>query len=101
MLLSKENYEIRNNIMEFEQRIEDMHQDFYRYYYGVEKKMPNWEAFERELFVYSRRKILDFELSKNFDRILYKFQNRKQIWLKWVEELHHAPESKEQKSEKI
>jgi hypothetical protein len=101
MLLSKENYEIRNNIMEFEQKIEDMHQDFYRYYYGVEKKMPNWEAFERELLVYSRRKILDFELSKNFDRILYKFQNRKQIWLKWVEELHHASEVKEQKSEKI
>ncbi len=89
MLLSKENYEIRNKIMEFDQKIEDMHQDFYRYYYGVEKKMPNWEAFERELLVYSQRKILDFELSRNFDRILYKFQNRKQIWLKWIEESHH------------
>jgi len=89
MLLSKENYEIRNKIMEFDQKIEDMHQDFYRYYYGVEKKMPNWEAFERELLVYSQRKILDFELSRNFDRVLYKFQNRKQIWLKWIEESHH------------
>jgi len=89
MLLSKENYEIKNKIMEFDQKIEDMHQDFYKYYYGVEKKMPNWEAFERELLVYSRRKILDFELSRNFDRILFKFQNRKQIWLKWIEESHH------------
>ena len=89
MLLSKENYEIKNKIMEFDQKIEDMHQDFYKYYYGVEKKMPNWEAFERELLVYSRRKIFDFELSRNFDRILFKFQNRKQIWLKWIEESHH------------
>ena len=95
MLLSKENYEIKNKIMEFDQKIEDMHQDFYKYYYGVEKKMPNWEAFERELLVYSRRKIFDFELSRNFDRILFKFQNRKQIWLKWIEESHHkVPEQK-------
>jgi hypothetical protein len=98
MLLSKENYEIRNKIMEFEQKIEDMHQDFYRFYYGVEKKMPNWEAFERELLLYSRRKILDFELSRNFDRILYKFQNRKQIWLKWIEESHHVSKGTGQKS---
>jgi len=94
MLLSKENYEIKNKLMEFEQKIEDMHQDFYRYYYGTEKKMPNWEAFERELLNYSRRKILDFELSRNFDRILYKFQNRKQIWLKWIEESHHVSKGK-------
>jgi hypothetical protein len=94
MLLSKENYEIRNKIMEFDQKIEEMHQDFYKYYYGVETKMPNWEALERELILYSRRGIPDLELSKNMDRVLLKFQNRKKIWLVWVEESHHTSKGK-------
>ena len=94
MLLSKDNYEVRNKILELEQKIEEMHQDFYKYYYGVEQKMPNWEGLERELVLYSRRKILDLELSKNMDRVLFKFQNRKKIWLTWVEELHHTSKEK-------
>ena len=90
MLISKENLEIRNKIVEFESRIEKMHQDFYKYYNGLEHKMPDWESFERELILYSRKKILDMELSKNLDRILFKFQNRKKIWLVWLEKSHHA-----------
>lgn len=89
MKISKENYDIRSKIIEFEQRIEEMHQDFYKYYNDLEQVMPNWERFERELVQYSRRKILDLELSKNLDRVLYKFQNRKKIWLTWAEEIHH------------
>ena len=89
MQISKENLGIQRKIAEFEKRIEEMHQDFYKYYNGLEQRMPDWEGFERELVNYSRKKIYDPILSNNFDRILYKFQNRKKIWLTWAEELHH------------
>jgi hypothetical protein len=90
MLITKENEEIRNKVLAFDKRIETMHQDFYKYYNGLEQKVPDWEGFERELIAYSRKKILDLELSKNLDRVLFKFQNRKKIWLGWLEESHHA-----------
>ena len=89
MQVSRQNYDIRIKIMEFEKRTEEMHQDFYKYYNGLESKMPDWEMFEKELIEYSRRRITDLELSKNLDRVLYKFQNRKKIWLTWHDELHH------------
>lgn len=97
MLISQENLKIRNKIIDFEKRTEEMHQDFYKYYNGLEQKMPDWEGLERELVSYSRKKILDLELAKNLDRVLYKFQNRKGIWLVWVEEFHH-PSKKEETS---
>jgi len=100
MKISKENYDIRSKLMEFEKRTEEMHQDFYKYYSGLEPVMPGWEALERELVLYSRRKILDLELSKNMDRVLYKFQNRKKIWLTWVEEVHHASQKDEEAKDK-
>ncbi|MBW1667606.1 MAG: hypothetical protein JRJ66_06050 [Deltaproteobacteria bacterium] len=50
--------------------------------------MPDWESLERQLIVFSRRKLIDLELSRHLDRVLYKFQNRKKIWLKWVQEFH-------------
>jgi len=100
MKISKENYDIRSKIREFEKRTEEMHQDFYKYYNGLEPVMPNWEALERELVLYSRRKILDLELSKNLDRVLYKFQNRKKIWLTWVEEIHHMSQKGEEAKDK-
>ncbi|MDB9823167.1 hypothetical protein OAC89_05650 [Deltaproteobacteria bacterium] len=96
MRISKENYDIRSKLLEFEQRTEEMHQDFYKYLNGLEQVMPNWEGLEKELVLYSRRKILDLELSKNLDRVLYKFQNRKKIWLAWVEELHHLSKKEEE-----
>ncbi len=89
MQLSKNNNEIRNSINAFDRRIEQMHQDFYKYYNGLESKLPDWEGLEKELVLFSKKRIFDIELSKNFDRILYKFQNRKKIWLNWVEEYHH------------
>lgn len=91
MLLSKENREIRDAIIGFEKRIEDMHLDFQKYRSGQEKKMPDWERFERDLLNFSRKKIFDLTLSKNLDRVMYKFQNRKKIWLTWVEEAHSLP----------
>ena len=94
MLISKENYEIRNQIWDFEKRIDNMHLDFYKYYQGVEPKMPDWEALERELISFSRKRISDLSLSKNLDRILFKFQNRKKIWLSWVEEYQHSSKKK-------
>ena len=90
MLISKENLEIRNRINDFENRIEVMHQDFYKYYNDLEQKQPDWEGLEREMILFSRKKIYDMELSKNLDRVLLKFQNRKKIWLTWVEEVHHT-----------
>jgi hypothetical protein len=95
MEVSQENYEIRKKIMGFEQRIEEMQQAFYKFYNGLDPLMPNWERLERELVSYSRRKILDLELSKNLDRVLYKFQNRKKIWLKWAEEVNRMRKADE------
>jgi hypothetical protein len=89
MLISPENLEFKNQIFAFEKRIENMHLDFYKYYTGEEYRLPDFQGFERELLSFSRRKINDIELSKNLDRVLYKFQNRKKIWLGWVEETRH------------
>ena len=94
MQISRQNYDIRSKIMGFEKRTEEMHQDFYKYYNGLEPRMPDWESFERELIEYSRRRITELELSKNLDRVLYKFQNRKKIWLTWHEDLHHKSRRK-------
>jgi len=91
MLLSKESESIRNAVVDFERRIEEMHLEFQKYYQGIEPIMPNWEKLEWELLAFSRKKIMDLELSKNLDRVLYKFQNRKRIWLAWTEEVHHLP----------
>jgi len=93
MSISKENIEIKNKIFEFEQKIEEMHLGFQKYSKGIEAKKPDWERLQQELLQFSKRKIYDFVLSKQMDRVLYKFQNRKVIWLRWVEELQHNPKS--------
>ncbi|MFH1349789.1 MAG: hypothetical protein ABII26_02515 [Pseudomonadota bacterium] len=92
MVLSKEKQEIRDSILGYEKRIDEMHLAFQKYQAGEENIIPEWEKLEREMLVFSRRKIVDFELSKQLDRVMYKFQNRKKIWLKWVEEVHLAGE---------
>jgi hypothetical protein len=89
MLVSQENMAIRGSLQQFEKRIEDMHAEFQRYYQGIEHKVPEWERLEAELLQFSRKKIYDLELSKQLDRVQYKFQNRKRIWLRWLEESHH------------
>jgi hypothetical protein len=56
--------------------------------------MPEWEQLQRELLQFSKRKIYDMVLSKQLDRVLYKFQNRKSIWLRWVEQFQSASGTK-------
>ncbi len=90
MLVSKENLAIKNAIVQFEKRIEDMHSEVQRYYQGIENRLPEWERLELELLQFSRRKINDLEISKQLERVQYKFQNRKKIWLRWIEEAHHS-----------
>ena len=94
MLISNENIDIKNKIYDFEKRIEDMHLEFYKYYTGEEYRLPEFEKLEREILLFSKKKIIDIELSKNLDRVLYKFQNRKRIWLSWVEESRHKKDDK-------
>lgn len=89
MKISRENNQLKTDIARFDKRIEEMHMDFYKYYNGIEKKLPDMEGLERELLSYSRKKIFDREISNNLDRAMYKFQNRKKIWLTWVDEFHH------------
>jgi hypothetical protein len=88
MLISKENQEIRNKVLGIERRIEEMHLEFQRYREGDADRMPNWEALERELLFFSKKKVLDLQLSQQLERVMFKFQNRKKIWLRWVEEYH-------------
>jgi len=90
MLISEENLKAKNRILGFEKMIDEMHIDFQKYQRGVETKRPDWERLERDLIVFSRKKVYDLELSKQLDRVLFKFQNRKKIWLKWIEEFHKA-----------
>jgi hypothetical protein len=96
MLISKEIQETRSKILDFEKRIEEMHLDFQKYCQGLDPKMPDYERLERELLFFSRRKIFDLELSKQLDRILYKFQNRKRIWVRWADEFQQGVHAKVQ-----
>lgn len=86
MLISKENRELRNTILGFERRIEEMHLEFQKYRVGEAAKMPDWERLEGEILALSRRRINDLEIRNHLDRVMHKFQNRKKIWLRWAEE---------------
>jgi nucleoid-associated protein YejK len=84
VLLSEENRKIRDAILDFDQQIEQMHAEFHKYFSGKTKKRPDWEKLEKRLINFSRKKIIDFGLSTQLDKVLYKFQNRKRIWLSWI-----------------
>jgi hypothetical protein len=90
MMISKDNAEIRRKIFDIERKIESMHLEFQKYRLGEAERRPDIEKMERDLLTLSKRKILDLELSKQMDRVMYKFQNRKRIWLNWVEEYHKS-----------
>lgn len=90
MLISRENRAIREKILDLDRRIEEMHLNFQKYSQGIEPRRPDLEMLERELLSFSRRKVVDLELSKQLDRVLLKFQNRKRIWLRWAEEYHRG-----------
>ena len=83
-MLSEEKLEIRNTIRDFDQQVDDMHAEFHKYYHGETKKRPDWEKLERSLLDFSRKSLIDFQLSTQLDRVLFKFQNRKKIWLGWI-----------------
>ena len=87
---SQEKQETRNTILDFDKRLEEMHLEFQKYRQGDAERRPDLEKLERDMFMFSKRKIFDLELSKNLERIMFKFQNRKKIWLQWVEEYHKA-----------
>lgn len=92
MSISGENRVIRDTIVGFEKRIDEMHLGFQRYRSGDDPKMPRWEDLEQEILVFSRKKIMDFALNKQLERVMYKFQTRKKIWLRWVEEYQRQGE---------
>jgi hypothetical protein len=94
MSISKENLEIKNRIFDLERRIEDMHLNFQKYCQGIETKLPDWEQLQRELLQFSKRQIYDMVLSRHLDRVLYKFQNRKSIWLRWLEQYQNSARTK-------
>jgi hypothetical protein len=90
MEISDKALKIRKAISDFDKRIEEMHLEFTKYHNRDIQKMPDWEGFQRTLITFSRNKIPEIELSTQLDRVLYKFQNRKNIWLKWTEEVHRG-----------
>jgi len=94
MSISKENLEIKNRIFDLERRVENMHLDFQKYCQGIETKLPDWEQLQRELLQFSKRQIYDMVLSRQLDRVLYKFQNRKSIWLRWLEQYQTSARTK-------
>ena len=88
MSIANINAEIRRALDDFDRRIEDMHNEFQKYRHAEIHRAPEWEKLDRDLMNFSRRKIFDLALSKQLDRVLFKFQNRKRIWLKWMDEKH-------------
>jgi hypothetical protein len=86
MAVSDEKLEMIKALSTFERRIEDMHVAFQKYRIGQEATMPEWQKLEEELLNFSRRKIYEVVISKNLDRLLFKFQTRKRLWLNWAEE---------------
>ncbi len=90
MSISDDILEIKRAIEHFDQRVDRMHLDFERYLHGELTKLPDLEGLEQELLSFSKRKIYDIELSHQLDRVLYKLQNRKKIWARWVEQAHHS-----------
>jgi hypothetical protein len=62
-----------------------MHAQFHKYHTQETKIRPDWARLESRLRDFSGRKIFDIQLSGQRDRVLYKFQNRKKIWLSWIE----------------
>ena len=85
-IVSDERSDMIKALSLFEQRINDMHVEFEKYRQGQESRMPDWQQLEADMLGFSRRKIYDVVISKNLDRLLYKFQNRKKLWLGWAKE---------------
>jgi hypothetical protein len=85
MPLSEEKQRILDAIVDLDNQIDQMHVQFHKYHTLETKIRPDWARLESKLRGFSRRKIFDIQLSSQLDRILHKFQNRKKIWLSWIE----------------
>ncbi len=86
----KDSQEVAMAIAALDLKIEDMHRQFIRYKGEYPAVMPDWKKLERELIDFSRKKIFSPALVSQLDRVLHKFQNRKKIWLSWIDELHRS-----------
>jgi len=80
----------REAIFLFDKQIDRMHVEFDRYRRGEIHRMPDWQRLERDLLSFSRRKPSSLELSNQLERVLFKFQVRKRVWLQWVESFRHS-----------
>ena len=85
MALSEEKQKLIDTIADFDNQINRMHAQFHKYHTRETKIRPDWERLESRLRGFSGQKIFDIQLSGQLDRVLYKFQNRKKIWLRWIE----------------
>jgi septal ring factor EnvC (AmiA/AmiB activator) len=85
MAISEEKRKILDKIVDFDSQIDQMHAQFHKFHTRETKIRPDWERLESKLRSFSRQKIFDIQLSGQLDRVLYKFQNRKKIWLNWIE----------------
>jgi hypothetical protein len=82
--VSEERSEIIRALTSFERRIDDMHVEFQKYHHGEDNRTPDWHKLEEDLLNFSRRTFYEVVISKNLDRLLFKFQNRKKLWLSWM-----------------
>jgi len=85
MALSEEKQKILDAIVDLDNQIDRMHAQFHKYHTQETQIRPAWARLESRLRGFSGQKIFDFQLSGQLDRVLYKFQNRKKIWLSWIE----------------
>jgi hypothetical protein len=94
---TQEHERVGKSLNDFELRINKMHEDFTKFRRGDLLRMPDWERLERDLILFSRGHFVELRIRTMLDSLLFKFQNRKKIWLKWVEEVHQMA-GKEEKS---
>jgi len=85
MALSEEKQKILDTINDLDNQIDRMHAQFHKYHTQETKIRPDWARLESKLRGFSGQKIIDIQISGQLDRVLYKFQNRKKIWLSWIE----------------
>ena len=96
MSISDERLNFMKAITAFDGRIDKMHAEFQKYCRGEIYRLPGWERLEAELIAFSSRQIFELVMQKNLDRVLYKFQTRKKIWLRWVDEFQRGVSQKEE-----
>jgi hypothetical protein len=88
MALPDEQARLMDAILQFDRRIDEMHAQFDNYRHGEIHVLPDWQRFERQLLAFSRRRPHSPEVSNQLDRVLFKFQARKRVWLRWTKEFH-------------